>query len=57
MPPAIGADARMRKLTAAALNDADVQVTHMARCVRFDSEEQCRPCATRGRCIRPSLKD
>lgn len=43
MPPAIGADARMRKLTAAALNDADVQVTHMARCVRFDSEEQCHP--------------
>lgn len=48
MPPAIGADARMRKLTAAALNDADVQVTHMARCVRFDSEEQCPPLSAKG---------
>lgn len=36
-----GANARMRELTAAALNDAGVQGTHMAGCVSFDSEEQC----------------
>ncbi|MBI6563179.1 hypothetical protein YA0745_23985 [Pseudomonas synxantha] len=36
-----GADARMRELTAAALDAAGVQVTHMARCVSFDSEEEC----------------
>ena len=37
-----GADKRMRELTVAALNDAGVHVPHMARCVSFDSEEECR---------------
>nr|WP_225917594.1 MULTISPECIES: hypothetical protein [Pseudomonas] len=34
-----GADKRRRELTAVALNDAGV---HMARCVSFDFEEECR---------------
>ncbi|YCI88290.1 hypothetical protein M1D99_11020 [Pseudomonas sp. R3-41] len=37
-----GADKRMRELTAVALNDVGVHVPHMARCVSFDSEEECR---------------
>ena len=37
-----GADTRMRELTAAALNDADVRGAPMERCVHFDSEEECR---------------
>ncbi|MGN8103864.1 hypothetical protein [uncultured Pseudomonas sp.] len=38
---ATGADARMRELTTAALDDADVHVPNIARCVSFDSEEEC----------------
>lgn len=37
-----GADTRMRELTAAALNDADVHGAPMGRCVHVDSEEECR---------------
>ncbi|OPA87593.1 hypothetical protein BFW86_19250 [Pseudomonas fluorescens] len=36
-----GADQRMRELTAAALHKADVPPLPMARCVQFDSEEEC----------------
>lgn len=36
-----GADLRMRELTAAALEDAEVAPIPMAHCVRFDSEEEC----------------
>ncbi|WP_300635300.1 hypothetical protein [Pseudomonas sp.] len=37
-----GADQRMRELTAAALQAADVPPLAMERCVHFDSEEECR---------------
>ncbi|KAA0942338.1 MULTISPECIES: hypothetical protein [unclassified Pseudomonas] len=36
-----GRDARMRELTAMALSEADVEVSQLERCVRFDSEEEC----------------
>jgi hypothetical protein len=36
-----GADQRMRELTAAALQDAEVASVNIERCVRFDSEEAC----------------
>lgn len=35
------ADQRMRELTAAALQDAEVASVNIERCVRFDSEEAC----------------
>ena len=38
---ATGADARMCELTTAALDDADVHVPNIARCVSFDSKEEC----------------
>src|SRR5476649_225271 len=38
---ASGADQRMRELTAAALQEADVAAVNIDRCVRFDSEEAC----------------
>lgn len=38
---ATGADQRMRELTAAALQDAEVAPVNMDRCVRFDSEQDC----------------
>ena len=36
-----GADQRMRELTAAALQDAEVDSVKIEPCVRFDSEEAC----------------
>ena len=36
-----GADKRMRELTAAALQDAEVDSVEIERCVRFDCEEAC----------------
>ena len=38
---ATGVDQRMRELTAAALDDAEVAPVQVDRCVRFDSEEEC----------------
>lgn len=38
---ATGADQRMRELTAAALQDAEVAPVNIDRCVRFDSEQAC----------------
>ncbi|QJI30045.1 hypothetical protein HKK55_15515 [Pseudomonas sp. ADAK18] len=37
-----GEGQRMRELTGAALRDADVDLPSLERCVRFDSEEECR---------------
>ncbi|PQZ85294.1 MULTISPECIES: hypothetical protein [Pseudomonas] len=39
---AAGLDARMRELTAAALQDAGIPTVQLNRCVIFDSEEACR---------------
>ncbi|MFN3359672.1 MAG: hypothetical protein ACK418_27200 [Pseudomonas sp.] len=38
---ASGADQRMRELTAAALDQADVAHVQVNRCVRLDTEEDC----------------
>lgn len=38
---ASGADQRIRELTAAALQEAEVAAVNIDRCVRFDSEEAC----------------
>lgn len=37
-----GEDQRMRELTGTALKDAGVDLPSLDRCVRFDSEEECR---------------